>query len=494
MNTQALENLLHQSQYDEQKTQYLIQGFTNGFDLGYRGDRTVRRSAPNLKFTIGNETQLWNKVMQEVQAKRYAGPYTSIPFESYIQSPIGLVPKDKGKKTRLIFHLSYPRKTNFSVNANTPEELSKVTYPSFEDAVKLCIKQGKNCAAAKSDLVSAFRHICIRREDWKFLVMKARSPLDGKIYYFIDKCLPFGASISCAIFQAFSDALAHITKWVNNMEDINYLDDFFFAGAFKDICDQYVRNFLDICQTINFPVSMEKTVWATQMTFLGLLIDTLNMRVGIPVDKVTDTLRLVRLMKSRKKSTLLQMQQLCGSLNFISKAVVPGRVFLRRLYLSTSGLTKANHHLNITRDIKDDLEMWEEFLTHSSAFSRPFFQFDSEVSSYELDLYTDAASTLGCGGYFQDQYFIAEWDQEFLALKPSINYYMELYAVTIAVLLWSDCFKNQNITLFCDNMSVVHMINGSTSRCGNCMTLLRIITLKSLITNVKITAKHVLGG
>ena len=58
----------------------------------------------------GQETEiiLWNKVMKEVKEKRFAGPFKEIPFEHFIQSPIGLVPKDGGKYYRLIFHLSYP--------------------------------------------------------------------------------------------------------------------------------------------------------------------------------------------------------------------------------------------------------------------------------------------------------------------------------------------------------------------------------------------------
>ena len=64
--------------------------------------------------------------MKEVKEERYAGPFEKIPFEHYIQSPIGLVPKDWGKDTRLIFHLSYPRDGKSSVNANTPSELCSV--------------------------------------------------------------------------------------------------------------------------------------------------------------------------------------------------------------------------------------------------------------------------------------------------------------------------------------------------------------------------------
>ena len=57
---------------------------------------------------------------------------------------------------------------------------------------------------------SAFRNLGILKKQWKFLIMKAESPIDGKTYYIVDKCLPFGAAISCALFQAFSDA--HVSK------------------------------------------------------------------------------------------------------------------------------------------------------------------------------------------------------------------------------------------------------------------------------------------
>ena len=70
---------------------------------------------------------------------------------------------------------------------------------------------------------AAFRNLGIKKEHWPYLVMMAESPIDGKIYYFVDKCLPFGASISCAHFQAFSDAIAYLMLKRTNKEAINYL-------------------------------------------------------------------------------------------------------------------------------------------------------------------------------------------------------------------------------------------------------------------------------
>ena len=106
----ALEFLLLDAGYDKQKSQFLINGFRNGFDLGYRGNQQVNLTAPNLKFVIGDETVLWNKVMQEVMLHRYAGPFDSIPFKHYIQSPIGLVPKDGGQKVKTNLSSLLPQK------------------------------------------------------------------------------------------------------------------------------------------------------------------------------------------------------------------------------------------------------------------------------------------------------------------------------------------------------------------------------------------------
>ena len=83
------------------------------------------------------------------------------------------------------------------------------------------------------------------------------------------------------------------------------------------------------------------------------------------------------------------------------------------------------------------------------------------------------------------------WDKEFIEnCRPSINF-LELYGVAVSVLLWAKRYQNKRIVLFCDNTSVVNMINNTSSSCKNCMVLLRIIVLQSLIYNVRIYARYV---
>ena len=68
------------------------------------------------------------------------GPFETIPYRYYMQSPIGLVPK-AGGKTRLIFHLSYHFKKsgNPSLNAVTPKNRCTVRYPDKDRALAMCL-------------------------------------------------------------------------------------------------------------------------------------------------------------------------------------------------------------------------------------------------------------------------------------------------------------------------------------------------------------------
>ena len=200
---EILDELLTATGCDMEKKTFLINGFRNGFSLQYEGNlKRCRRLALNLKLRVGSKLELWNKIMNEVELGRFTGPFDDPPFDYFVQSPIGLVPKDKGLKMRLIFHLSYPR-TGDSVNSGIPFNKCTVKYPDFDEAVKLCLQEGKGCYIGKSDMSSAFRHVPMASSEWWLLVMKAIHPTSGEVKYFVDKCMPFGSSISCAIFRLF---------------------------------------------------------------------------------------------------------------------------------------------------------------------------------------------------------------------------------------------------------------------------------------------------
>ena len=294
VNVDELEKLLVQTNYDKKETEFLVNGFRYGFDIGYKGPMNKKEFSNNIPLRVGNKKILWNKLMKEVKEKRVAGPFkeNQIPFEHFIQLPIGLVPKGENK-TRMIFHLSY----NFSeengrdsVNHYTLKEDCSVKYNNINIAVANSLNINKSpLYYGKTDLLNAFRILPLSRKSWKWLLMKAEHPGTGETRYFFDKCLPFGSSISCSHFQRFSNAIKYLVEKLGKgavKKIINYLDDFLFIGRTIDECNELINSFMEICKRLNIPVAKEKTAFGdSQVVFLGILLDGEHFVLAIPEER-----------------------------------------------------------------------------------------------------------------------------------------------------------------------------------------------------------------
>ena len=99
-----------------------------------------------------------------------------------------------------------------------------------------------------------------------------------------------------------------------------------------------------------------------------MLLDTKRLVICIPMDKLVKAMNWIEffLNKRNKKATVREFQKLCGILNFLCRCIVPGRAFVRRLYITTTlsdgKLLKPHHHIKITEENRLDLLVWKEFL------------------------------------------------------------------------------------------------------------------------------------
>ena len=514
MNVKRYGELLKESGYDAEETDFLLDGFNNGFDIGYRGEARRQSQARNIPFTVGNKYILWEKIMKEVKEKRYAGPYETIPFDNYVQSPVGLVLK-QGNKTRLIFHLSYcfsedPKDS--SINAATPKEWCTVHYNNLDTAIKQCLLvseqayinfNSKTIVLGKTDLSSAFRVLPLKVSCFCWLVLKAEDPRDGKIKYFIDKCLPFRASISCSHYQRFSNSLKHlISHRTGHKEITNYLDDFLFIAMLKWICDHIIGEFLEMCKELCIPVASEKTEWgATCLIFLGILLDGRQLVLCVPLEKREKAINMLKLIVSKKKAMIKELQVLTRYLNFLGRAIVPGRTFTRRMYAKCGQTTatgkklKQHHHIMLDKEFKLDAELWLHFLVNhrDASVCRPMIDLESKsISARQLKFYSDASASkiLGFGAVFNSHWLFGKWPNNFIEdNEPSIEY-LELFALVAAVITWEKLTQNIWMIVYCDNQSVVEMINSQVSRCKNCMYLLIVLILNNMVSNRRVFATH----
>ena len=472
----------------------------------------------NIPLKVDTPVELWNKIMKEVKVARYAGPFTKeeFPFRSYIQSPVGLVPK-AGNKTRLIFHLSFDfgeQDGELSVNHFTPPDLCTVKYNDLDVAVKACINLVQRSGVSqlyfgKMDATSAFSLLPISLKSRPWLVMKVRHPISKELFYFIDKCLPFGSSISCALFQKFSDSLRYLAEWRIEIRlkipltITNYLDDLLFAAISTMLCNSMLQIFLDLCTEINCPMSPEKTEWATQLIiFLGILLNGCMLVMSMPQEKRLRALTLLQQAMSTSKHQVRFIQKIMGMLNFLHKAIVPGRAFTHGMYQklkltnSKGQSLKQYHHVSVGTDFKQDCRVWVKFLCSTSQkICRPFVDFDGKQGEV-LNLASDTAKSdkLEMGATFNDRWLFMAWGTTFIRqMDPSIEF-LELYALTMAIVTWEKDdpqLTNNRVVFFCDNQAVLHMVNNFASSCPQCRKLLLILALWGIRYNLRVTVRYV---
>ena len=151
--------------------------------------------------------------------------------------------------------------------------------------------------------------------------------------------------------------------------------------------------FLKLCKEINFLVALDKTFWGEQVViFLGMLIDTINQTVSIPVAKRDKTVTIIHEMLANKKTTVIAIQQLAGLLNFISTAVIPGRAFTRRLYNKCDKpkqgkKLKPHHHIKVDAEMRSDLNLWLKFLQKDASLCWPFMDFSVTLVADEIEFF-----------------------------------------------------------------------------------------------------------
>ena len=466
INVKIFNKLLCDTEFEHQQRITLIQGFTSGFDLGYRGPETRKDLSENILLRVGTRTDLWNKVMKEVNNGRFAGPYAheELPVQWYVQSPIGLVPKANNKQ-RLICHLSYdfgPTERQKSINYHTPQDLCSVKYQDLDEAIRQSLalldaiqNHQQTLVFSKTDFSNAFRILPILVSQRCYLLMAYHLQTGNKCY-FIDLCLPFSSSRSCALFQKFSDAVKHVArcklqvKFTAVFAIINYLDDFLFISFLLSVCNGLVKEFLRLCKTIGCPVSLEKTEMASEITvFLGVLLDGKNKLLVIPDDKRNKATSYLTWVLQKKKVTIKFVQQLTGILNFLNKVIVPGRAFTREMYEKlkirdkNGQLLKQHHHTWLSKTFLSDCTVWLRLLNDAKNhhLCRPFVDFlSSSDSAITLQIFSDASRNplLGMGAVFleEDHWIIGRWNPVFItSQKPSIEF-LELIALAAGIMTW----------------------------------------------------------
>jgi hypothetical protein len=473
---------------DQSYVNSLLDIITFGAKLGYTGpDQLV--VSDNLASALLQPDDITSDIEKRIallQIRRI----DTVPSK-YICSPLGLTPKSDGGWRR-IHHLSHP--PGRSVNDHIPREWGSLVYTQFDEAVSTVLRAGPHCLLVKRDLADAFRHIPVHPDDWWLLGFRWENA------FYQDLFLPFGLRTSPAIFDLFATALEWIARREVQMQHTqHYLDDFLMViPAGSDNQPQpleyaKVSRFETVCADVGFRIKDSKSEEGTQLTFLGIELDSVAMEARLPRDKHVKAIELVNAALRHPSLTRQELDSLVGFLSFASRVIPASRPFLRRLYDAQGHRdprprrpSSSTRHTPVRGAVKRDLQWWQEFLPQWNGIRL------LQPSRLQAYLWTDASGTKGIGGYFLlDRSVLPQRSQVFSRMVPQrhkkkhINY-KEMFAVLQALQLWLASFAGRRVHVYCDNEAVVTALRKQTIR-GNAISPLRKIAMLAALHDVQLT-------
>ncbi|XP_066914570.1 uncharacterized protein [Clytia hemisphaerica] len=343
---------------------------------------------------------------------------------------------------------------------------------------------GPGCYMGKIDIKHAFRLCPVHPDDW---------PLLGYCWqgkYFFDLCLPFGSRSSPCIFNMFADALQWILVRKCLITAIShYLDDFILCAPSFNEAQLKMDVVQALFKDVGVPVALDKLEGPSQvMTYLGIEIDSVSSSIRLPTSKLVELKGMVSAWRSKRKCTKRELLSLIGSLSFACKVIRPGRIFLRRLIDLSSSVVRLNHHIDLTSDVRLDLEMWSEFLDSwngSSFIPTPI----SLQAPFEIS--TDA-SFLGFGCFFQGLWISEAWPFD-VSLLTHISF-LEFFAIFASLNTWLKSFSNCRIVVSTDNEPTASVWSSSSSKDKSMMVLIRKIFFLTARNNIHLSFRHVPGS
>lgn len=479
--------------YDSTFTEKLLYDINHGVRIGYTGQRSLRMSR-NHYSANSNPSAIAHELERELCLNRKIGPFLHPPYENFVGSPMGAIQKKRSMpvKWRIINDLSWPE--GHSINDGISKDDYSCNYDTLDTAITHLKRLGKGALMSKLDLSDAFRHILVHPDDRELLGSTWPIEVNGTIQdaYFVDAFLPFGLRSSPALFLRFADAMATIMHYRGASPVWHYLDDFWTCGLAEpsNNCFANLQLMLRTCSELGFAVNPNKTVLpCTKLDLLGIELDTIKQQVQISTERLEEIMELLLSWRNRSSCTKRQLQSLIGKLNFICYVCRPGRTFLRRMIDLTKTARRPTHHIRLTQSFSKDLMWWISFLQEWNG--RSWFYDDQWITNDCLHLYTDACKE-SFGGLFDTMWFYGTFPSVNIPLRRSITF-KELFAITMALSVWSRHLATKRIIFHCDNQSVVNIITSGSSKCQHIMTLVRFLFHVCSKFNIVIKAVHIPG-
>ena len=322
------------------------------------------------------------------------------------------------------------------------------------------------------DAYEAYYRVPVRKQFMRHLGFRCV----GFLFFFT--CLVMGMASACKLYTEFADIVCWII--IHNSADIfkslitqqvllkHYIDDFIGGAPMKTKAQLQFRTVKTNWNALGIPANDLKCISPTRkLAYLGYIFNTWTWCLEIPQHRIRKyTINAEEVRKHAYSHTKIRnriLQSLVGqfrSLQMVYPYIIP---FLRS-WESITSRNAPNAMVRITPRMLTDLKVIEVAVNDARNNTMPMRWIVYPRDSADFTLVTDAATTLGVGGYQHKNGGL--WYKRMWAdtkrwsthkYRPDIVF-MELLGVVAPLIMWAKEWKSKAVHVYCDNSAVVSLL------------------------------------
>jgi hypothetical protein len=367
---------------------------------------------------------------------------------------------------------------------------------------------------AKVDVKAAYRLVCVAPNSIHLLGGRVADE------FFVDRCLPFGARVSPALWWIVMDAIkSAVVQAVQRAVPGVLLATFYHGDDLLFImrkCDAAVAAYQCILGTmaqLGVPLSAAKCLSPRRaLTFLGLWFDLDARTVSVPRDKLERLAAAVakaignKPQRSALVVRLRVIQSVLGLAHFVSLGCPPARFLLNSVTDALRGhqnndlVRLSERAVADLRDLLGFLQQWNGVTFFQPSHLRPLPPLSGDRQRVRV-ITTDAAVKFGMGGWLDSanaRWFFSEpWHASDLSAATAqgtrsvATGVLELRAVLEALRLFGTLCADSLVVCRTDSSAAEADINTGRSQCQPMQELLRVIGHVCMQFRLRLFAMHI---
>lgn len=296
----------------------------------------------------------------ELRARRFSEGFTEL-LPGMRVTPLGLVPKPRSEKLRLITDHSAG---DFPLNDLIPRDERSVAYDSMHVFAPWLVHHrhrtpsGEPPIAWKSDVSSAFRLLPMHPA-WQMLQVVC---IEG--VYYVDRNAVFGSGASPRLWCDFFSLVLWIAVYRIGIKCLlSFMDDSWGLETSRILIPfrghSIPRNqaqFLSLLDRLRIPWSWDKQAHGRELEIIGFLVDTRHLSLSLAADRKTELITALREFVKQPHRTLREFQRMTGWASWALNVFPWGRWALQSSWDKIAGKRWPHARIPVNREVKRDLQ------------------------------------------------------------------------------------------------------------------------------------------